>query len=67
MTTSGLSDKASELIEIISQEASVFEDFLTLLERQQEMLVKNDIDGLNNTTARQREKVVESQLLNRKR
>ena len=67
MTTHGLSDKVASLIELISQEASVFEDFLMLLGRQQEMLVKNDIDGLNKITALQREKVVESQTHNRKR
>ena len=67
MTTHGLSDKVTSLIELISREASVFEDFLKLLGRQQEMLVRNDIDGLNKITALQREKVVESQLLNRER
>ena len=67
MTTHGLSDKVASLIELISQEASIFEDFLMLLGRQQEMLVKNDIDGLNKVTALQREKLVESQLQNKKR
>ncbi len=67
MSTKSLSDKVAQLIEIIGQEASVFEDFLKLLGRQQEMLIRNDIDGLNKITALQREKVVESQLLNRKR
>lgn len=67
MTTQGLSDKVTSLIKIIGQEASVFEDFLMLLGRQQEMLVKNDADGLNKITALQREKVVESQLLNKRR
>ena len=67
MTTQTLSEKVASLIELISQEAAVFEDFLKLLGRQQEMLVKNDVDGLNKVTALQREKVVESQLLNKKR
>jgi len=67
VTTHGLSDKVASLIELISQEASIFEDFLMLLGRQQEMLVKNDIDGLNKVTALQREKLVESQLQNKKR
>jgi len=67
VTTIGLSEKVSELMKIIGREAAVFEDFLKLLGRQQEMLVKKDIDGLNNNTARQREKIVESQLLNKKR
>ncbi len=67
MTTKVLSDKVTALIEVISQEVTVFEDFLKLLGRQQDMLVRNDIDGLNKITAWQREKVVESQLFNRKR
>ena len=67
MSTRVLSEMVTELIEQISKEAAVFEDFLMLLGRQQEMLVKNDIDGLNRITALQREKVVESQLLNKKR
>ncbi len=67
MTTQILSDKVAGLIEIISQEAAIFEDFLMLLGRQQEILVKNDVEGLNRITSLQREKVVESQLLNRRR
>jgi len=67
VTTHGLSDKVGLLIELINREALVFEDFLTLIGRQQEMLVKNDIDGLNKITALQREKLVESQFHNRKR
>jgi hypothetical protein len=67
VSTTELSAKVSALIEIINREASVFEEFLTLLGRQQEVLVKNDIDGLNRVTALQREKLVESQLLNKKR
>ncbi|UCD63418.1 MAG: flagellar protein FlgN [Candidatus Zixiibacteriota bacterium] len=57
----------NELIEIIGREAAVFEAFLELLEQQQRMLVENDVDGLNRTSDLQREKLVESQLLNKKR
>ncbi len=67
MTTHGLSDKVTLLIKIISQEASVFEEILMLLGQQQKLLVNNDVDGVNKTTALQREKIVESQPLNRKR
>lgn len=56
-----------QLIEIIGREAVLFESFLALLEKQQELLVKNDVNGLNEITDRQREKLVESQLLNQKR
>lgn len=55
------------LIEIIGKEAALFESFLELLERQQEMLVRNDLEGLNRVTDLQREKLVESQLLNKER
>jgi len=55
------------LIEIIGREAILFESFLALLEKQQELLVKNDVVGLNEITECQREKLVESQLLNKKR
>lgn len=57
----------NQLIEIIGREAEIFESFLKLLEQQQEMLVKNDHDGLTRVTELQREKLVESQLLNEKR
>lgn len=56
-----------ELIETIGREAVLFENFLALLESQQEMLVRNDVEGLNRITDLQREKLVESQLLNKKR
>ena len=55
------------LIEIIGREAAVFESFLELLEKQQEALVKNDLESLKDVTDRQREKLVESQLLNKQR
>ncbi|UCG61966.1 MAG: flagellar protein FlgN [Candidatus Zixiibacteriota bacterium] len=57
----------NKLIEIIGREATIFEAFLELLEQQQKMLVTNDVDGLNRITDLQREKLVESQLLNKKR
>ncbi len=55
------------LIKIIGKEAALFESFLELLEKQQRMLVENNLDGLNQVTAEQREKMTESQLLNNKR
>jgi len=57
----------NELIQIISEEALLFEDFLHLLDRQQKMLVANDVAGLNEVTARQQQKLMESQRLNRRR
>ena len=63
MTTKSLSEMVEKLIETLSSEAVVFEDFLKLLSQQQEMLVNNNIDGLNRVTELQREKVAESQLL----
>ncbi|HEX2896638.1 MAG TPA: flagellar protein FlgN [candidate division Zixibacteria bacterium] len=56
-----------ELIELIGNEASLFEEFLRILERQQHMLSSNDLEGLNHIKARRRKKVIESQLLNRQR
>lgn len=55
------------MIDIISREAALFESFLELLERQKEMLVANDLDGLNEVVQRQREKLIESKLLNKQR
>ncbi len=45
----------------------MFESFLNLLEKQQQMLVDNNVEGLNGITDLQREKLVESQILNRRR
>lgn len=67
MTTVSLSEKVAALIDIISHEGSVLEDFLGLLERHQESLAGNDVEGLNRLNELQREKLVESQLLNRQR
>ncbi|NOY88885.1 MAG: flagellar protein FlgN [FCB group bacterium] len=57
----------NELIETIGKEAAIFESFLQLLEEQQQMLVENDLEGINRVTDQQREKLVQSQLLNKKR
>lgn len=57
----------NRLIEILSREAALFESFLELSEQQQQMLVNNDRKGLVQITDRQREKLVESQLLNSER
>ena len=56
-----------KLIEIIGQEATVFAEFLSLLEEQKQALVRNDIPLIENTTARQREKLTQSHNLNRER
>lgn len=55
------------LIKIIGKEAALFESFLELLEKQQRMLVENDLDGLNRVTAEQHERLTESQMLNTQR
>ncbi len=56
-----------QLINIISREAVVFEAFLESLEQQKQMLVGNDVDGLNRVTRFQRERIAESQQLTRQR
>ena len=56
-----------KLIDIIGREAVLFESFLELLEKQQRMLVENNLDGLNQVTAEQHERLTESQLLNAQR
>lgn len=61
------SDPVLELIEVLKEEASLFETFLELLEQQQQALVKNDIDELNRITGLQREKAVSSRRLNKRR
>lgn len=57
----------NRLIEILGREAALFESFLELSEQQQLMLVNDDSRGLIKITDRQREKLVESQLLNTER
>ncbi len=56
-----------ELIEVLKEEASLFETFLELMEQQQQALVKNDLKGINRITGLQRERAVESRrLINRR-
>jgi len=57
----------NQLIDIISQETLLFEEFLELLERQKHMLVTNNADGLSEITELQRRKLHESYRLNRSR
>lgn len=57
----------NDLIDIISREALLFEDFLGLLDQQKEMLLANDTEGLNRITELQQQKFLESQKLNRQR
>lgn len=61
------SELVQELIEVLKKEASLFETFMELLERQQEALVKNDVTTLNEITELQREKTIESRILARQR
>ena len=56
-----------KLIDIISREANLFEDFLGLLERQQKALVENNVAELNAVTELQREKVTQSKRFNDER
>ncbi|UCD17757.1 MAG: flagellar protein FlgN [Candidatus Zixiibacteriota bacterium] len=55
------------LIEVLEREASLFETFLELLEKQQQALVRNDLDAINELTEKQREKTLESTALSRRR
>ncbi len=55
----------NQLLQVIGQEAHLFEDFLALLDRQKQMLVSNDVTTLNEVTELQRQKILESQRLNR--
>lgn len=57
----------NQLIDIIGREAALFESFLGLLERQKELLVTNNLEGLQDITERQHEKLAESRLLHRQR
>ncbi len=56
-----------KLLDIIGREATLFESFLHLLDRQRDCLVRNDTEQLAELTELMREKVVESQLLNDQR
>ena len=62
-----MSKAVNELIETLNSEAELFESFLDLLDRQREIVVSNDTDGLVSITEAQREKLVESKLLDRRR
>lgn len=57
----------NKLIQIISEEAALFEEFLELLDRQKDALVANDTESLNQTTELQQRKLMESQALNLRR
>ncbi len=61
------SELVHELIEVLSEEASLFETFLDLLEQQQKALVKNDLKEINRITGLQREKAVTSRRLIQRR
>jgi len=60
-------DMINQLIKVIGQEAVTFEEFLQLLERQRELLVANDIEGLNEVTQLQQQKLLQSRKLDRQR
>lgn len=62
-----MSKAVNELIETLNAEAALFENFLDLLDRQRDMVVANDTDGLVMITERQREKLAESKMLDRRR
>ena len=62
-----MSQAVNELIETLNAEAALFENFLDLLDRQRDMVVANDTDGLVRITEAQREKLAESKLLDRRR
>lgn len=57
----------NRLINTIGKEAALFESFLALFEKQQDMLVTNDVSGLGEVTEQLREKAIESGLLNKQR
>jgi hypothetical protein len=57
----------NRLIQLIGEEALLFEEFLDLLERQKQALVANDVALLNHTTDQQRQKLRQSHLLNQQR
>jgi hypothetical protein len=56
-----------QLIQIINDEALLFEEFLQLLDEQKKALVANDSDRLNEVTQLQQRKLLESSALNGKR
>ncbi|MCX6834331.1 MAG: flagellar protein FlgN [candidate division Zixibacteria bacterium] len=56
-----------QLIQVISDEALLFEEFLQLLDCQREALVANDTDRLNQVTQLQQQKLLECRALDRRR
>lgn len=64
---SSSSELVLELIDVLKKEASLFETFLELLEKQQKALVENNIDALQEVTERHREKIIECSILAKKR
>jgi hypothetical protein len=56
-----------QLLQVIGQEAHLFEDFLVLLDRQKQMLVSNDVTAIKEVTELQQQKIQESKRLNRLR
>jgi hypothetical protein len=56
-----------QLIQVISDEALLFEEFLQLLDRQKEALVTNDTDRLNQVTQLQQQKLLECRALDQRR
>jgi len=61
------SELVLELIKVLKKEASLFETFLELLDQQQQVLVKGDIEELNRLTELLREKSINSAILAKKR
>lgn len=57
----------NQLIQIIGEEAALFEEFLHLLDRQKEVLVANDTARLEELTELQRLKLSEARALTRRR
>ncbi len=55
------------LIATIGKEAVLFEKFLDLLERQQKMLIANDLEGLSLISETMRERTIENRLLDQQR
>jgi hypothetical protein len=55
------------LIDILGREATLFEEFLQLLEEQQRALVEKDLPALQEITEKLQEKTVKSRLLDQER
>jgi hypothetical protein len=65
--SSSNSELVLELIDVLKREASLFETFLELLEKQQKALIKNDVKSLDLITEEQRHRVIEAGILGKKR